>query len=210
MTTTLSNKNGQVLGRKGTETRQRVMEGARRLLASASPLDLTAVSISKEAGVGPGTFYVYFHDVQDVLFALGRAAGLEFVTLFQDEPLFEEAADLEADAQRFVALFNSVWDRHSSILLYRNLEADRGEARFYGLRIESALPLVDTLATAISRTWPPGEPVDWEESHAEAVVLFAAIERMAAATHQDLGARDITRQLRRAQANVMVRLLQPR
>ncbi len=210
MISLLSNKNGQVIGRKGMETRQRLMEGARRLLAGASPFELTAVSISKEAGVRPATFYVYFDDVQDVLFALSRAAGLEFVTLLQDEHLFDEPDKLESDAHRFIALFNGAWDRHSPILLYRNLEADRGDLRFYDLRIESALPIVETLAFAIARTWPPGHPADLVESHAEAVVLFAAIERMAATTHQNTGARDIAAQLLRAQANVMVRLLQPR
>ena len=61
-----TNKNGQLLGRKGMETRKRMMEAARRLLATRSPFDLTALLITREAKSAPATFYVYFDDVQDV------------------------------------------------------------------------------------------------------------------------------------------------
>ena len=44
-----TNKNGQLLGRKGMETRKRLMDAARRLLAMRSPFELTALLITREA-----------------------------------------------------------------------------------------------------------------------------------------------------------------
>src|SRR5262245_56271589 len=58
------------LGNKGKETRQLLMATARRLLDQVSPLSLSAAAISKEAGTSPATFYVYFDNVEDILWAL--------------------------------------------------------------------------------------------------------------------------------------------
>ena len=62
-----TNQHGQTLGREGLQTRQKLMGAARKLLDVYSPVDLTAVSIAKEAGTSSASFYMYFEDVRDIL-----------------------------------------------------------------------------------------------------------------------------------------------
>src|SRR3546814_20325768 len=52
--------------------------------------------------------------------------------------LFNDPKAIASDSVAFIEMFNHVWDRHSAIFLYRNMEADRGNPRFLSLRAESA------------------------------------------------------------------------
>lgn len=205
------NKNGQMLGRKGLETRRRLMDAARRLLIDHSPFDLTILQISREAKTATATFYVYFDDVQDLLYALCADITHEIEDLFSTRPdLLREPARLHHDAVALIAAFNSVWDRHSDILLYRNLEADRGNPRFNDLRTRSAIPILNALCDRIATAYPPERRPRRVASYAEAVVFFVAMERLAAAIHQYPEDGLDPAVLVDAQASVLVRLLQPR
>lgn len=205
-----TNKNGQQLGRKGIETRQRLMDATRRLLVTISPFNLTAMLVTKEARTAPATFYVYFDDMQDLLYALCAETGGEMVDLFENDRLLREPARMEQDALAFVQAFNRVWDRHSNILLYRNLEADRGDVRFDKLRTEAAIPTLDALAERLTAAYPAEARPRRAAIYAEAVVFFVAMERLAAAVHQYPGEGLSTKDLIEAQARVLVRLLAPR
>jgi len=205
-----TNKNGQMLGRKGMETRQRVMDAARRLLATYSPIELTALSISREAKTAPATFYVYFDDVQDVLYALCAETAREITDLFDGGRLLRDPARFHEDALQLVRAFNAVWDRHSDILLYRNLEADRGNPVFDKLRTEAAIPTLDALAERIEHAYPPEARPRRASIYAEAVVFFVALERLAAAVHQYPDDTLRSTDLMEAQARVLTRLLEPR
>lgn len=203
------NKNGQQLGRKGIDTRQRLMDATRRLLVTISPFGLTALLVTKKARTAPATFYVYFDDVQDLLYALCAETGGEMVDLFENDRLLRDPARMEQDALAFVQAFNRVWDRHSNILLYRNLEADRGDARFDKLRTKAAIPTLDALAERLTATYPPVQRPRRSAIYAEAVVFFVAMERLAAAVHQYPGEGLSAKDLMEAQARVLVRLLTP-
>jgi len=205
-----TNKNGQLLGRKGMETRKRLMDAARRLLATRSPFELTALLITREAKAAAATFYVYFDDVQDVLYAMSAEIASEIVDLFENDRLLRDPERFFEDAMRFVRAYNAVWDRHSDILLYRNLEADRGNPRFNALRTEWAIPVMNALFDRIADAYPEATRPRRGAIYAEAVVFFVALERLAAAVHQypedGLSADD----LMDAQARILVRLLEPR
>lgn len=205
-----TNKNGQQLGRKGIETRQRLMDAARRLLATISPFNLNALLVTREARTAPATFYVYFDDVQDLLYALCAETGGELVDLFENDSLLRDPEKLYEDALAFVHAFNRVWDRHSNILLYRNLEADRGDPRFDKLRTEAAIPTLNALAERLSAAHPEGQRPKRAVIYAEAVVFFVALERLAAAARQYPDEVLDARHLIEGQARVLVRLLEPR
>ena len=207
----LFNKNGQVLGRKGLETRQRLMQAAHRLIARHSPFDLAIAQVSQEAKVGKATFYVYFDDVQDLIFALCAEITEEIEDLFSaDDSLLRDPAQLHRDALILVREFNRVWDRHSEILLYRNIEADRGNPRFNDLRTHSAIPILNALCDRIGSAFPHERRRRRVFSYAEAIVFFVAMERLAAAAHQYPGDGLDPDLLIEAQASVLVRLLEPR
>jgi AcrR family transcriptional regulator len=176
----ITNKQGQILGRKGQETRQRLMAAARKLLCSSSPVDLTAVAIAKAAGTSSASFYMYFDDVQDVLYSLSQLAGTEMteVAKLLDAPWTFET--LERETIELIEALNSVWSRHREVLRYRNLEADRGDPRFEELRMNTYIPFIERFARRILSLNPATGSRRKSDAYAEATVLHAAMERLAA------------------------------
>jgi AcrR family transcriptional regulator len=68
---------GRKMGRKAWETRQRIIDAALELLKAHSYKDLSVSEIVSEADVSNATFYVYFKDVQEVLYMCVQAAALD-------------------------------------------------------------------------------------------------------------------------------------
>lgn len=175
------NKQGQELGQKGRATRRRLMDVTRRLLKTESPMGLTAVKIAQEAGTSSATFYMYFDDVKDMMYALGQSAvdDMANVCVVLDEPWDPSAVEV-AHARRLVEAFDAVWDRHREVLRYRNLEADRGDPRFEQQRVEYYMPFIERLADRILAAYPPGKRPRKGDAYAEASVIHAALEGIAA------------------------------
>lgn len=175
------NKQGQTLGRKGLETRSRLMDATRRLLLTNSPLELTAVGIAAEAGISPATFYMYFDDTKDILFALSEVAGEDMAKVHAifDQPWSRDS--VEQHAANVIEALNEVWNRHRAVLRYRNLEATRGDPRFADLRMNTFLPFIERFAERILSINPaiPGGRKR-ADAYAEASILHGAMEHMAA------------------------------
>jgi AcrR family transcriptional regulator len=202
-------KTGSVVpsGKKGRETRSMLMEATRSLLEQVSPFRLTAAAISKEAGTSPATFYVYFKNVEDVLWVLCSEISEDVSHLLDGETTLRVDERLEEDALAFVRGYCDIWAKHGPLLLYRNMEADRGNPRFNQLVLRIGLPIMTGLTERIVAAAPPERPVSRGEANAEAVVLVAAIDRIAAALHlwpKDSLTPDV---LMRAEARVLVRML---
>lgn len=175
------NKHGQSLGRKGRETRQRLMDAARELLQSSSPTQLTVVAIAKKARSSSATFYLYFEDVRGLLLVLSEEAETDMKVVHEvlDEPWDPQFLDLD-HASRVVDAYVSVWDKHREVLRYRNLEADRGDAEFENIRLRTVVRIVSRFAEHIFAAYPQGTNFTFTDAMAEASVLAAAMERLAA------------------------------
>ena len=175
------NKQGQALGRKGNETRERLMNAARRLLSSQSPVELTAVAIGRVAKTSSPTFYIYFNDIRDLLLSLGEAAGADFVEVHRilEEPWDPDNVE-QGHAQRVVDAFNAVWNRHRDVLRFRNLEADRGDRAFAEQRIHQSVRIIDRFAERILAAYPKDDRRPRGHAYAEAAILHAAMESIAA------------------------------
>jgi AcrR family transcriptional regulator len=63
---------GRALSQRGTATRQRVIEAAEAVFAEHGYHDASIVKITEAAGVGQGTFYLYFSSKQEVFDELVR------------------------------------------------------------------------------------------------------------------------------------------
>lgn len=176
-----NNRIGQQLGPRGLKTRRRLLDAAVRLLRTTSPIDLNAAAIAREAGTSAATFYVYFDDVRELVLALVPDAAPELGAMFPRADSFMVAERLEEDARQFVAATFSAWDRNAPILLFRNLEADRGDAAFDAQRNSWASPVLERLIAALLAGNPKG---DRARAYADAVVLLAAVERIAATSHR--------------------------
>ncbi len=195
------------LGKKGKETKRALMDAARRLLDMVSPLSLSAAAISKESGTSPATFYVYFENVEDILWALCDAISEDTSELFPDDSFLRTDERLEEDALAFVRGYADIWARHGPLLLYRNLEADRGNRRFSQLVTRIAVPICNGMIDRIVAASPPERPTTRSDANAEAIVLVAAMDRIAAALQlypEDSITPDT---LLRAEALVLTRML---
>lgn len=177
-----TNKQGQALGEKGAATKKRLMEAARLLLKTQSPMQLTTVAIAKKAKTSSATFYMYFDDVKDIMYALAETAGEDTAEIYAvlDEPWDASVAEV-AHARRFVDAICAAWERHRAVLSYRNLEADRGDSRFAQLRTRYFHPIVERMGNLILAAYPPGSEPRKGDAYAEASVIYAGLERAAAA-----------------------------
>jgi AcrR family transcriptional regulator len=204
---TATRKVAQHLGNKGTETRLRLMKAAQRLLGGRSPLNVTAAAVAKAAGTAGATFYVYFNDVDDIIWALCDSLALETTQLFADDSVLRQDETLMRDAYEFVKSYVKIWARHGPLLLYRNLQSDRGNSRFNQLVLRISLPILKGLTERIVARSTPERPITRGEANAEAVVIYAAMDRIAAALHQYPQESLLPETLLRAEARVLVRIL---
>lgn len=152
------------------------MAAARKMLKAASPIELTAIAVSRAAGAAPPSFYVYFADTRDLLLALSEEASNELKALTRHLETPWPAGEAEAHAEAFVADFVSTWDSHCEVLAIRNLEADRGDPRFDESRVQSSLPVLTALTDRFVEARPGMRRVD---CFAEAVIYYATLERIA-------------------------------
>lgn len=202
------NKDGQQIGRKGAESRARLLQAARDLMRSMAGETVTASAIARRAGLASQTFYLYFADVQDLLLhlcadvaedAAALAATLE--TPWKPDALLEEA-------EQFVAAFYRYWDRHRPILRVRNFLADNGNAPFDAERNKVSLPIVMGIAAQIAAAHDEALPP--QDAMARAVIIFSAIERMAERYSEMADTVALrTDDIKRAEAHILSLLLKP-
>ncbi len=207
MAKTPSNKQGQELGRKGRETRQRLMDAALALLKTGSPDRLTAAQIAKLAEVKPASFYVYFANVQDLLYDMCEAASREVAAAFEASDLFLDPEQVERDSVRFVEMWNDLWTRHQEVFHYRDMQANYGDRRFSSLVTNCAIPMMDRLFRLTRSAHQGRGGISNIDAYAEAVVLFVAIDRLAAAIHREHANGISPDRLKAAQARILARTL---
>lgn len=188
------------MGRKGRETRQKIMGVTLEMLNHRSYKDLTVSEVAQEAGVSSSTFYVYFEDIEDVLFACVQAAALDLGEL--REILNQEWSldNLEAQVATFVETYNKLWEKYRVELRVRNLEADQGNLRFLNIRVETTRDILQTLGKRITQVNPK-----LKHPQQIAVVIHAAMGTIAA--QHDIGITGATRQTRKQLSAGVIELI---
>lgn len=162
------------------QTRQNLMAAARKLLDVYSPVELTAVSIAKEAGTSSASFYMYFEDIRDILFALATEAGSAMASVHEVVQQPWAIDTVQEHSLQLVERFTAVWQAHRQVLRFRNLEADRGDPRFEALRMSTYIPFIDLLARQLVATCPPDKvKPTLGQAFALASVIHATMERLA-------------------------------
>jgi AcrR family transcriptional regulator len=169
-------------GRKGAVTRARLMNAARAMLSECSPLDLTAIAVSRTAGTAPPSFYVYFADIRALMLALAEEAADSLIAVADVFAVDWPPPDIQSWAVQFVERFIAVWRANAEVLAFRNLEADRGDIAFDASRVRSSLPILTALTDRMIEAYPPGAAPRRVDCFAEAVILYASMERLAATT----------------------------
>src|SRR5579859_3226181 len=125
---------GQSMGRKGTQTRERLIRATIELLEKRPLRDVVVSDIATLAGTSSSSFYIYFEDVSSA--ALAAAQGVEQITP-EIEALLGSAwtrADAQDKAVALVESYVNFSSQHHAILRIRNLSADEGDKRFEDVR----------------------------------------------------------------------------
>ena len=173
---------GRSLGKRGAETRARLLRATGELLESNGLRDLRVVDIARAVGTSPATFYQYFRDVEEAVLALSAAVGEETTSLsgLIAEPW--SGPDGLVVVRRLVEDFIANWDDHRAVLRTRNLAAQEGDLRFRAVRNEALRPLTEGIAAKVAAQGEPGVA-----PYAAAAAMVSMLERMAA-FHTDLEA----------------------
>lgn len=72
MTDVVLNTDGRPLSKRGLDTRRRLLDAAEQVFGELGYHDASIVKITEQAGVGQGTFYLYFASKKDVFDELIR------------------------------------------------------------------------------------------------------------------------------------------
>src|SRR5262245_2053075 len=183
---------GRPLGKRGAQTRRRLLDATATLLENHGIRDLRVVDIARAVGTSPATFYQYFRDVEEAVLALAAEVGDEVAHLTR---LLDERWDgddgLKA-ARSLVDGFVTYWDRHRAVLRTRNLAAQEGDARFREVRNATLIEFTMRFDAKIAEARAAGAVPAQISPPAAAAALVALIERMAA-FHKDLEPMGISR-----------------
>jgi AcrR family transcriptional regulator len=173
------NKYGQALGRKGAESRKRLLDSAKALLTRDPTAKLTPSGIAREAKLASQTFYLYFETVNEALLQLSEEAGEDMSSVLKELNGPWEPDSLYLHCQQFVTAFARYWNRHREILNFRNFQADNGDIDFMRIRLCAAMPVINAIAARI-RTAQGVNILSEKDALARSVIIFSAIERLAA------------------------------
>ena len=176
----------RVPGRRGTVTRDRLLETTAELLDTEPYRSIKVVDIARRAGTSPATFYQYFPDVEHAVFVLAEAAIDEAADLAR-----AIATDLAAGVtlertRRLVQRFMAFWDRHGALL--RVLDFTTGEdGGFRTLRTRAlnteAVAFSEVIVTNRASGRSGDAPVAHLEPFATGGVLVSMLNHVAA--HRD-------------------------
>jgi AcrR family transcriptional regulator len=112
---------GRALSARGTRTRQRVLEAAEAVFAEHGYHDASIVKITEAAGVGQGTFYLYFGSKQDVFDELVRDLNRR-VRHAMKEASSQGKTRLEAELLGFRAYFRFTAEHPALYRIIRQAE----------------------------------------------------------------------------------------
>lgn len=166
---------GQRLGRKGQETRERILTAALRLLDTPDGPPVNFTNIAREASIKLTNIYLYFPDFGDlVLAALTRVmedAEDAFVHLLRSRWPDD---NLQSCALVFLRAHYDFWYRHSRLLHIRNHLSDE-DPRILEHRQKMTIPLLELLSEQMDCTANP-KNARW---HLMPTVVLAGFERVA-------------------------------
>ncbi|MBX5474306.1 MAG: TetR/AcrR family transcriptional regulator [Thermoleophilia bacterium] len=112
---------GRALSRRGARTRQRLLEAAERVFAELGYVDASIVKITEAAGVGQGTFYLYFASKKDVFDELVRDLNRR-VRHAMKEASSRGSSRLEAELLGFDAYFRFTREHPALYRIIRQAE----------------------------------------------------------------------------------------
>lgn len=176
------NLNGQRLGRKGRDTRDRILSVAQEIIADSPESMITLSEVARRANLRMASLYVYFADLSELILALletvMETAEEEYVSIIR-EPWADE--ELGTKAQAFVDAFYRFWVRHSRLLHLRYHLSERNDRRLMEHRVRAAQPIMRLLVAQMGGD-PAGPP---SPLSGMATAMMTGLERLVTVTTDD-------------------------
>ena len=140
---------GRALSARGTRTRQRLLEAAETVFAELGYHEASIVKLTESAGVGQGTFYLYFSSKQEVFDELVRDLNRR-VRHAMKEASSQGKTRLEAEELGFRAYFRFTAEHPALYRIIRQAEFVSPEMlRYHYDRLSSGY--VEALREALAR-----------------------------------------------------------
>jgi AcrR family transcriptional regulator len=171
------NLNGQKLGRKGRDTRDRILAATTELLAEPD-MQITLSAVARRAGLGMTSLYNYFGDLSELLIAslepVMATAEADYLghlrQRWPDETLGQHCLEFTRDYYKF-------WQKHTRILHLRNsMSEGNNDRRMAEHRLNTGIPMVQLFTFQMdSDPEKTGSP-----AYSMATALFTGIDRLVA------------------------------
>ncbi|CAL9490761.1 hypothetical protein SUDANB176_03242 [Streptomyces sp. enrichment culture] len=183
MTGQVRTVDGRVAGRRGQETRQKLLDCLSEMLSSSPYRDVKVIDVARRAGTSPATFYQYFPDVEGAVLELAEQTAAESAGLAE---LLEGRSWAGRSgwqtAQELVDGFLEFWRKNDAILRVVDLGAAEGDKRFYKIRMKVLNSVNSSLADSVAALQAKGR-VDKDVNPA-AIAGSLVTMLAAAASHQ--------------------------
>lgn len=140
------NAAGQRLGRKGQETRERILAAALRLFEDPLAPPVTLTSVAREASISLTNFYLYFPDFVDLVLALLDRVMTDSQADYIDVMRIRWSDDdLSGRCLLFLEEHYQFWRRHTRLLHLRNTLSE-SDTRVMEYRQRAIQPILQFLA----------------------------------------------------------------
>jgi AcrR family transcriptional regulator len=169
------NLQGQRLGRKGQETRARIIAVARELIEEGGEEQLSLTAVARRAELRMSSLYNYFTDLADLFLAVAEptiAASEDAYVGFLRQRWPDDA--LPAHCLIFVQAFHEFWRANARLLHMRNAIADQHEPRIMTHRIDMARAAIRLLGQQMDAPADRFTGVEYDL----ASVLYTGLERV--------------------------------
>ncbi len=169
---------GQKLGRKGRDTRERILAAAADLLADPENPPFTLSAVARKVPLGMTSLYNYFTDLPELLLAILEPimASAEADYLGHMRSYWDDA-HLEDHCRTFITNYYRFWQQHTKILHLRNALSEGGGDHRLGIqRVNAGIPMVRLFTKQMG-----GDPDDnLTLDYCMATALFTGVDRLIA------------------------------
>lgn len=165
---------GQRLGRKGRDTRDRILAAMAELLAGPRDTQISLSAVARQASLGMTSIYNYFTDFTELVMAVLEpvmaSAEDAYLAMLRNRWSDEE---LGARCVEFTAAYHGFWARNSRLLHLRNSMSDNPDPRMMLHRVKCTQPIIRLIVQQMDGdSWKHRSP-----EFAMATMLMIGIER---------------------------------
>ena len=170
---------GRVIGERAQQTRRRILDTTASLLRENGALDLKVMDVAREVGTSPATFYQYFSDVEDAIYALSTEMIEKVASIHEQmeadwnhgEPGIDHARQLVSD-------YTDFWDENGAVLRIMLLRADERDERFRQVRRDYNAPFMTAMVSKVRAAQEVGRLTTALDAEATAGAMLAALDRL--------------------------------